>query len=195
MLKYLKRRKLQQQAKDIVCQNTDLSEREPLCDRIILEEIIFPNLLAYHDPKKILDIGREEYESFYNDFFIGRELWTIDIDPKRRRFGSKNHIIDNASNLKNHFQDGYFGAIIFNGVFGWGLNDPAEIEKSIQAMYDIMAPGGILVFGWNDNKDLTPVPLEDIAALKKFTPYKFPQLGQRYLSSTGDHTYAFFIKK
>src|SRR3989339_100084 len=49
-------------------------------DRYILEEIIFPFILTNYNPQKILDIGREDYEIFYNEFFKNRELWTKDID-------------------------------------------------------------------------------------------------------------------
>src|SRR3989339_137450 len=88
-------------------------------DRYILEEIIFPFILTNYNPQKILDIGREDYEIFYNEFFKNRELWTIDIDPKRREFGAKNHITDNVVNLEKYFKNNTFDFILFNGVYGW----------------------------------------------------------------------------
>ena len=97
-------------------------KRPKLEDRDILERIIFPYILSHSNPKTILDIGREGYEKFYNKFFAGRELWTLDIDPKQKEFGAKHHITDDVSNLKKHFKNNYFDFILMNGVFGWGLD-------------------------------------------------------------------------
>jgi len=171
-------------------------KREKFEDRDVLERIIFPYILSRKNPKKVLDIGREDYEEFYNKFFIGKELWTIDIDPKRKEFGAENHVVDNVVNLKKHFKNDYFDLIIMNGVFGWGLNEPDQIEKTFSAIYDILKKDGIFVFGWNDIKDLTPVPLNQIKALKKFQPYFFkPLKSVQFKTKTGEHTYNFFIKK
>ena len=43
--------------------------RKEFEDRDVLERIIFPYVLAYFNPKKILDIGREDYQEFYTIFF------------------------------------------------------------------------------------------------------------------------------
>ncbi len=164
-------------------------------DRDILERIIFPYVLVRFNPKKILDIGREDYQWFYNKFFIGRELWTIDIDPERQEFGAHNHIVDDVANLKKHFKDNYFDFIIMNGVFGWGLNDKEAIEKTFAAIYDILAPGGIFVFGWNDVEDLTPVPIKNIKALQRFKYFYFkPLKSNTFKAKNGKHTYNFYIK-
>jgi len=170
-------------------------ERPKFEDRDILERIIFPYILIEFDPKKILDIGREDYQFFYNRYFSGRELWTIDIDPERKQFGSKNHIIDSAANLKRHFGQATFDFILMNGVFGWGLNKPAEIESAFDGISAVLKPGGIFIFGYNNVPDLVPVPLENIRALKKFTPYYFKPLGGAvFKSKNGEHTYNFYNK-
>ena len=171
-------------------------EREEHEDRNVLEEIIFPYILATYEPQTILDIGREDYQQFYNEFFAGRELWSIDFDPERHEFGADKHITDDAANIKSHFQDNYFDFILMNGVFGWGLNDPAKIEQTFSGIYDILKPGGIFILGWNDIKDLTPVPLTEIEALKKFTPVPCPELNDQtqFKCINGEHTYNFFTK-
>lgn len=171
-------------------------ERIKYEDRDVLERIIFPYLLSHHDPRRILDIGREDYQQFYNEFFEGRELWTIDIDPEREEFGAKNHIVDNAANVADHFKPNYFDLVIFNGVFGWGLNEPKQIEKAFSGIYRILKKDGVLIFGWNDVADLTPMPLEKIKGLRKFEPFHFPPLKtDSFKCLTGEHTYNFYIKK
>ncbi len=180
---------------------TDLLIKEFACERLmfedreVLERIIFPYLLIHENPRRILDIGREAYEKFYNLFFTGRELWTIDINPRRKKFGSKNHIIDDVVNLKKHFKNNYFDLIIMNGVFGWGLNQRENIETAIGGIYDILKTDGILVFGWNDALDTKPVPLEHIRALKEFKPYYFkPLKGINFKASSNNHIYNFYEK-
>jgi len=171
-------------------------EREKYEDRDVLERIIIPYVLIYRNPKTIFDIGREDYQAFYNSFFIGKELWTIDIDPERVEFGANKHITDNVVNIKKHFPDNKFDFILMNGVFGWGLNDPADIEKTISSIYDVLKPGGLFILGWNDVPDLTPIPLSEIAALKKFKNCIFPPLkSASFKSKTGEHTYTFFVKE
>ena len=168
-------------------------ERDKFEDRDVLERLIFPYLLAYHNPKRVLDIGREDYQKFYNLFFKGRELWTIDRDPKRREFGARNHITADVTHLRKHFDEGYFDLIIMNGVFGWGLNEKKDIEKAFNSIHKILRKEGMLVFGWNDTPDLTPVPLNKIKALKKFKKFYFPPLkSQSFKCKTGEHTYNFY---
>ncbi|MCK5416610.1 class I SAM-dependent methyltransferase [Candidatus Parcubacteria bacterium] len=195
MKNLLKKLKFKIQAKLITYKHVEY-KRKKFEDRSVLEEIIFPNVLAEFDPQKILDIGREDYQYFYNEFFKGRELWTLDIDPEREEFGSKNHITDNVSNLENHFNKNTFDFILMNGVFGWGLNKKDKVESALEAIYNIMRPEGLFILGWNDVKELTPVPLLDIKALQKFKKYTFkPLKSSDFKCTNGEHTYSFFIKK
>lgn len=171
-------------------------DRKKFEDRDVLERIIIPSILADKNSKRILDVGREEYEHFYNLFFKGRELWTIDVDPERKEFGSKNHITDNVKNVTDHFNENYFDLIIMNGVFGWGLNDKNDIEKTFEGFYKILKKGGIFVFGFNDIPDLVPVKIEKIKSLKMFDSLYFKPLNSSvFKSKTGEHTYMFFQKK
>ncbi|RLC37493.1 hypothetical protein DRH27_03835 [Candidatus Falkowbacteria bacterium] len=176
--------------------NKNLFEREKYSDRNVLELIIIPYVLGNFNPKKILDIGREDYEKFYNEFFSGRELWTIDIDPKRKKYGSPGrHIIDDAANVKNHFKTNYFDFILINGVLGWGLNQDEKIEKAFEGIYDIIKEKGLLVLGWNDFDDAKHRKPHEIKALKKFTPYFFkPLKGTEFECVNGHHKYNFYIK-
>ncbi len=170
-------------------------QRPKFEDRDVLERIIFPYILSRFNPRRILDIGREDYQKFYNLFFRGRELWTLDKDPDRREFGAANHIVDDVTNLKKHFTQNYFDFILLNGVFGWGLNNKKDIEKTFAAIYTILKDGGLFVFGWNDTKDLTPVPLNEIEALTHFKPFYFkPLSGTTFKAKTGEHTYKFYTK-
>jgi hypothetical protein len=164
-------------------------------DRNVLEQIIIPFVLSRFEPETVLDIGREPYEAFYNEFFEGRELWTVDSDAQRSRFGAAHHIVDDAAHLRNHFPEDYFDFVLMNGVFGWGLNDPDAIETTFAAIHAILSRRGIFVLGWNDTPDLVPVPLDQVRSLKQFTSYHFEPLGgTSFLCDTFRHTFRFFVK-
>jgi hypothetical protein len=195
MLKIFKYWQERRRARRIVSENVD-EKRIKRDDRNILETVIIPYVLAERDPGRVLDIGREEYEHFYNQFFAGRELWTMDIDPERTDFGSKGrHITDSVANVREHFNPDYFGFVLMNGVFGWGLNQKDEIEKALSGIYECLVPDGLLVFGYNKTRELTPVALEDLKALKRFEQVKLPVLRSRsYTCATGEHTYNFYQK-
>jgi SAM-dependent methyltransferase len=170
-------------------------KRPRYSDRRVLEQIIIPLVLSRFRPRTVLEIGREPYEAFYNEFFVGRELWTIDRDAARRPFGARNHIVDDAANLRNHFPERYFDFVLMNGVFGWGLNDPGAIERAFAAVHAILAPHGLFVLGWNDTPDLVPVPLEQVDALRDFIPFFFAPLnGSSFRCSTYQHTYNFYTR-
>lgn len=170
-------------------------ERLKFEDRDVLERIIFPYILAFKNPKKILDIGRESYQNFYNEFFKNRELWTMDINKRKKKFGSENHVTDSVVNIKKYFPKNNFDFILMNGVFGWGLNKPKEIEKALNGIYNVLKKKGVFVFGYNDTDDLIPIPLNKIKALKKFKPYYFPPLkSNSFMANTGRHTYNFYKK-
>ena len=165
-------------------------------DRHVLEQIIIPFVLSRFEPKTVLDIGREPYEAFYNEFYAGRELWTMDWDPARARFGAPHHIVDSAAHLRRYFPEGYFDFVLMNGVFGWGLNQKDAIEQAFAAVYAVLKPGGLFVLGWNDTPDLVPVPLEQVQALRRFTPYYFQPLhGTSFKCSTFAHTYSFYTRE
>lgn len=163
-------------------------------DRNVLENIIFPWVLANFEPKKIFDIGREEYQKFYNQFFRGRELWSIDFDPACKKWGAKNHIVGDAADVAKYFEPEYFDVIFMNGVYGWGLNEPKQIEKGMAGVYKLLKPGGLFVLGYND-WDALPMQPDDVKALKKFKPFYFePLKGDKFKCINGEHTYRFYQK-
>lgn len=195
-MKFLKRLYYKILSKIIVYKN--VIKRDKYNDRRVLEEIIFPRILADLDPQKILDIGREDYQIFYNEFFKGRELWTMDIDPERQEYGAEGefHITDDAANVKNHFEDNYFDFVLINGVLGWGLDNQESIQKAFEGIFSVLKPGGLLIVGWNDFEDTDTMRPNQIEALKKFKTYYFkPLKGTEFECDNGCHKYNFFVKE
>ena len=101
-------------------------------DRYLLEEVIFPELRSRDDIQNILFVGCEKYTAHYPAAFADRSFVTIDIDPFKARYGADRHVVDSITNLEAHFPPGAFDAVIFNGVIGWGLDQPDEILPAVR---------------------------------------------------------------
>ena len=117
-------------------------------DRFILERKIFPYILS--NCKKVLFVGCAKYTKSYNQVFSQIEYWTMDFLEAKSRYGSKNHVQGNLTELSKYFKKDYFNAIILNSVIGWGVDTAPEIKKALVECNQVMRPGGILIIGWND---------------------------------------------
>jgi SAM-dependent methyltransferase len=165
-------------------------------DRDILENIIIPYFISINVCQKILFVGVDWYTFQYESFFINKEFWTIDKDKAKKRYGSKRHIIDSLRNIDKYFEVNYFDLIILNGVFGWGLKEKKDVEKSFDQCYNFLRSGGYLIIGWNDIPEVKPFPMDQIYSLTKFNKYYFKPLSSNsyYTDSKLKHVFNFYIK-
>jgi hypothetical protein len=166
-------------------------------DRRVLEEIIFKQILSLPQTRRILFVGCDWYTKHYQQaFFSDRDYWTIDVSAKAAKFGGRQHLTIGLQDLERHFPERHFDVIFCNGVYGFGLDDHEQIERAIDMCWSRLRDGGYFVFGWDDIPARTPVPLERIAALRRFEPFTLPELATwRYLTDTPyRHTYDFYTK-
>ncbi len=165
-------------------------------DRRVLETIIFPWISNEPGFKKMLFVGCDWYTAHYHELLPNGEVWTMDYDPAKARYGSRFHKIGAAQDVADLYPTGTFDVIICNGVLGWGLNDINDIEKAFEAMNAVLVPSGLFVLGWNDITRCRPVELDSINSLKMFDKFVFPPLGADcHLTATPNrHTYSFFRK-
>jgi SAM-dependent methyltransferase len=167
-------------------------------DRYVLEEIILPYFaenLAYH---KVLFVGCEWYTKSYEERFKHKEYWTIEIDPKLKKYGSNYHVVDSLTNLNAHFELNYFDVIVYNGVFGWGIDTQEEAEIAFEQCFQCLRENGVLVFGWNNLPKRCPFPPQNCLSWHRFTPYCFPPLAVSECPVPGsfqNHTFQFLIKE
>lgn len=164
-------------------------------DRRVLEQVIFPYFLSLDRVRSILFVGCAWYTKHYEPvFFLSRMLWTIDPDPHARKFGARQHIVAPLEELERHFALGHFDLILCNGVYGFGLDTLAQCERAFEACHACLRPGGYFLLGWDDIPARTPVPLAEVASLRRFKPFVFPPLGAaRYTTDTPyRHTYDFY---
>ncbi|MBD2777707.1 methyltransferase domain-containing protein [Iningainema tapete] len=167
-------------------------------DRYILEKKIIPYFVHQQEFTKVLFVGCGSYTKHYEKWFKHKKYWTIDINPMKKIYGAKDHIIGSMSDLNLHFQENYLDLIICNGVFGWGLNDRNDVEKAFGTCYQCLRTGGVLVIGWDDVPEKKPFPLEACESLNQFKPYFFPPLSTSQYTNPTDksdkHTFNFYVK-
>lgn len=165
-------------------------------DRRILETVILPYFTERDEYARVLFVGCEWYTQGYQKIFETRDYWTLEINPAHRKYGARQHVIAGLQHVTRHFAAEHFDLIVCNGVFGWGLNDPTEIDQAFQGCHACLRPGGVFLLGWNDTSDHCPVPLEEIAGLQALESFEFPPFcASHYLTATPNrHVFSFYRK-
>ena len=171
-------------------------ERIASQDRIVLEEVILSYFSRESVIKKVLFVGCSAYTYHYKEIFSTQEYWTIDPKRVKRKYGSERHIIDSITNIEKYIAKNYFNMIVMNGVIGFGLNRLGDIEQAIDACYEVLASGGILLVGWNDTARRTPADIRAVQAIGKFCEHRFDPLQACHYRTEGwqHHTFSFYRK-
>lgn len=168
-------------------------------NRRVLEDVILPELAKSPNCRRVLFVGCRWYTKIYAAIFRKAEYWTIEIDPSQAKFGSQGrHIVDSYLNLSRHVEPGSFDAIVLNGVFGWGIDTPADTEVALYETLRALNPGGIAVVGYNATDANHPSFLDTPSeAMGMFEPFQFAPLGGAQYVTPGDpgkHTFMFLKK-
>ncbi len=165
-------------------------------DRRVLDQVIIPELAGRAGIERVLFVGCAIYTQHYEGLFGGAEFHSIEPDPRQARWGARRHVVDVLQNGAAHWAPGYFDLIVCNGVYGWGLDARDDIERAMNACFTLLRERGLLILGWNDTPERTPVPLTDISALARFEPHAFAPLGaSRHLCAGAHrHVFSFFEK-
>jgi len=174
----------------------DIEQRLVTEDRRIFETIVLPSLRDEPSYKHVLFIGSHWYTRWYRAFFNEDTYWTLDINPQRKRFGARKHIVDSMENIERHFAADSLDLIICNGVFGWGLNEKAAVERAFHACHCCLRQGGLFVLGWHDLPDRRPFPPGETKSLKLFRPAILEPVGAPRIVANDEYRYVcdFFVK-
>lgn len=165
-------------------------------DRQVLEQVILPAYAGRTDIRAVLFVGCDWYTRHYEKMFDGKTYWTIDPDRWKRQFGSRRHHVIGMQEIGSHFAPASLDLIVCNGVFGWGLNDRADIERAFDGCFASLREGGHLVLGWNNIAERRPLALDSVISLGRFKPEIFPALGVAHHVATPEtgHTFDFYVK-
>lgn len=170
--------------------------RKKRADRKLLEQVIFPELLRTPDYQRILFVGCAWYTLHYPNIFRDRDFITMEISPGEAQYGAKKHIIDSCENIGQHFQPDSLDVVIFNGVYGCGLNELSAIHRTLSAIHESLRSNGLFIFGWNDLPPMAPYRIEELNGLNAFTPYAFPPLQKAIHESDSKNRHRFhFYRK
>ncbi|MBC8058543.1 MAG: hypothetical protein H7Y61_18385 [Rhizobiales bacterium] len=165
-------------------------------DRETLEQIILPAYARRDDIRTVVFVGCDWYTRHYEKLFQGKSYWTLDPDRWKRRFGARRHLVIGMEQIDEHFAPGSIDLIVCNGVFGWGLNERAAVERAFEGSFSRLREGGHFVLGWNDVPERRPLELDSLVSLARFRPESFAGLGTAHHVSTPGtgHTFDFYVK-
>lgn len=162
-----------------------------LADRAFLEGSIVP-WLDDRGIRNVLSIGVRAYTAHYPDLLARRgiTMWTSDIDPEAARWASADrHVVADVCALSPRDFPLRFDAVLYNGVVGWGVDAPEAVVASFRALHSLVAPGALMVFGWNDDRSADPLGLDGIADL--WEPIDGPHGATRRRFDDVTHVYDF----
>ena len=165
-------------------------------DRELLETIVLPYVAAHPPEPRVLFVGTAPYTKWYPRLFTRGELWTIEPDVSGARFGARHHVCAPLQVVAQHFLPSWFDWIICNGVFGWGLDEAADIDAALRGCAKVLKPGGSLIVGWNDVTERVPPGLFASPEWLAFKPTPFAPLGKTFHRCVGEHrhTFSFYAK-
>jgi len=121
------------------------------------------------------------------------DYWTTDIDPEAANWGEKGrHIVCDVAKIDEVCPSESFDAVLLHGVFGFGVDERNEMNRTVGAIACILRPRGILLIGWNTQK--TPDPTELQAVRLYFHREQVFPLPLRKTFSNSDHVYDWLVK-
>ena len=166
-------------------------------DRRLLEQVIFPEILGNAEYQRILFVGCAWYTLHYPRIFASRDFTTMELCPRESQYGARNHIQASCETIADHFEPNSLDVVIFNGVYGFGLNEMDAIDRTHRGIYQSVRPGGLLVYGWNDSPERAPYPFDTLTGLEHFSPFVFPPLKKSVHESDtkNRHRFHFYVKR
>lgn len=164
-------------------------------DRLYLSRSMVPAIID-SGARQVLFIGVRGYTRSVVDTMTrqGIEVWTSDIDPDAAQHGAPlRHRIGDVCEIDTLFPDVRFDLVILNGVLGWGVDSPVDVERALEGTRRILRPRGTLLLGWNEGR--IPDPATIPALLARFEPCSFGPLPQRKAFPGATHLYAWYRRR
>jgi hypothetical protein len=167
--------------------------------RRFLEDSIFKMLREDQAIKNILFAGVEVYTWHYYKLFDGINLYTIDFNKSNAVFGTKKlHTVGSVTHLQDYYKPGQFDVVIYNGIIGHGLNAEGDVDLALKQAHVVLASGGKLIIGWNNDSRLIDFRLEQLSGYKMFNTYVPKSLcidsHRIEVDSSSNHTFDFLSK-
>lgn len=170
--------------------NRPYARLRAVASRLCLERELLPWIAQRY--RHVLFVGTSSYTFHYEDLFRRDQYTTIEVQPRGAAWGAADHIVAPIEEIGRHRPDGSFDSIILNGVFGFGVDQPDHKRRVIAALHRALAPGGLLLVGWNTDLHDDPAPL----LLPYFAPAgEEPCSERRAFAPDETHVYDFYTRR
>jgi len=117
--------------------------------RDYLDKVLMPATCP-RDGTTVVIVGLRSYATHYSYFYLGHRVIVFDPDPRTELYrGRARFVAQPIRNLGDIVPPETVDLIHCNGVYGWGLDDPREIEASFESMWRALVPGGLLLLGYD----------------------------------------------
>jgi len=144
---------------------------------------------------RILFVGTASYTYHYEKLFASDDgqFTTMDVNPAVSVWGARNHIVGPIQEILRFRPAGTFDCAILNGVFGFGVNDTAEMRRTLEVLHAVLKPDGLLIVGLNNDLHADP----DVLGLYEglFLPFDASPWGHRMTFEPETHVYDFHVKR
>lgn len=153
---------------------------QSLPDRRYLREQMLP-AIADQQPSHVLLAGTRRYTQGYPKFFDSRvtAAWTIDFDESAARFGNGPlHRTGDMRHVDEVFRGIRFDVIHVNGILGFGVDSPDDIQSMLLACHKSLQPNGYVMLGWDADRTADPLNNETVSA--HFRHCAFAELPARH---------------
>ncbi len=160
--------------------------------RIFMERELLPWLRDNY--RRILFVGAAPYTFHYEKLFRQdrAQYTTLDNHPSTAVWGAPTHIAAPIQDIALHRPKDFFDCIVFNGVFGFGVDRADDMRAAAKAMSEVLRPGGLLVVGWNTDLHADP---EELGVLSPFFVRTDQTPWGRTRPYPGElHVYDFYVK-
>ena len=166
-------------------------------DRRILETLILPWYASRQEFQTIVFTGCQWYTMGYRQLFPGRRWHFLEIDAvMARRYGGQDCVHGACEEVDHHFPPESLDLVLFNAVFGYGLNTPIQLERALYGFHRCLRPGGEMLFGWDDVPAHAPFDPLTAPGFEKFERILFPPLDRdRVMSCDPWRKTWIFLKK
>jgi hypothetical protein len=144
-------------------------------DRAMLDTIL-GHYAGSERYRHVLFVGVKVYNRHLPAMFAGKSFATMDPNPENARFGGDPHWVDVLEHLDRHAEADAFDLIVMNGVIGFGLDAPKNVESALVQVHRALRADGDLLLGINERIP-THVDLRSVEAMTLFRPKAFPPLG------------------
>ena len=164
-------------------------------DRRVMRKSILPALAAAGF-EKVLFVGTRGYTQAYGRAFRNSrtEYWTSDVDPEAARYGADGrHITCDVREIDTVVSPASFDLVVLNGIFGWGVDDTADMDRAVRAICTVLADGGFLLIGWNHDRSPDPESLPAMAEC--FAAAALDGLPARQGFADVTHVYCWYRKR